>query len=85
MDSSGCQLYSTASPGRLKKLDRMHREGIRIYRGAFRTSSIEFLHVEANDPHLELRRNELGQRFLYKLRRNTSYTKLLNILDDRDD
>ena len=43
----GCQIYNTASAGRLKVLDR---EGIRIYTGAFKTSHIESLHVEANDP-----------------------------------
>ena len=60
------QLYNTAFTGRLKKLDSIHREDIRIYTGAFRTSPVEALHVEANDPPLELRRNELGLRFLYK-------------------
>ena len=68
----GCQLYNTASTGRLKKLDSIHREGIRIYTGAFRTSPVEALHVESNDPPLELRRNELELRFLYKLKRHTS-------------
>ena len=59
----GCQLYNTASTGRTKKLDSIHREGIRIYTGAFRTSPAEALHVEANDQSLELRRNKLGQSF----------------------
>ena len=62
----GCQLYNTASAGRIKKLDSIHREGIRIYTGAFRTSPVETLHAEANDPSLKLRRNELGWRYLYK-------------------
>ena len=62
----GYQLYNTASAGRLKKLDSIHREGIRIYTGAFRTSPVSALHVEANDPPLVLRKNELGLRFLYK-------------------
>ena len=44
----GCQLYNTASAERLKKLDSIHREGVRIYTGAFRTSPVESLHVEAN-------------------------------------
>ena len=63
----GCQLYNSASAGRLKKLDSIHREGIRIYTGAFKTSPVEALHVEANDPSLELIRNELEHR-------NTKYT-----------
>ena len=58
----GCQLYNTLSARRLKKLDSIHRKGIRIYTGPFGTSSVEAL---------ELRRNELG--FLYKLKSNTSY------------
>ena len=52
----GCQLYNTASPGKLKKLDSIHREGIKIYKGAFRTSPVEVLHVETNSPSLEIRK-----------------------------
>ena len=44
----GCQLHNTASAGRLKKLDGIHREGIRIFTRAFRTSPVKALHVEAN-------------------------------------
>ena len=62
-----CRLYNTAYSERLKKLDTIHREGIRIYTGAFRTSTVETLLVETNDPLLQLRRDELGLRFLYKL------------------
>ena len=58
---NGCPLYNTASAGKLKKLDSIHREGIRIYTRAFRNSL-----VEANDPPLEL-------RFWYKQKSNTSY------------
>ena len=64
----GCQLYNTASVGRLKKLDSIHRKDIRIFAGAYRTSL-----VEANNPTLELRRNKLGLRFMYKLKSNSSY------------
>ena len=42
----GCQQYNTALPERLRKLDSIHREGIRIYTGAFRTSPVEALHVK---------------------------------------
>ena len=79
-----CQLYNTASAGRLKKLNSIHKEGMRIYTGALRTSPVEALHVETADPPLELRRNELGLKFLYKLKNNTSYIETLNILDDRE-
>ena len=56
MDYS-CQLYNTASAERLIKLDNIHREGIIIYTGAFRTSPVEALNVEANNPPLELGMN----------------------------
>ena len=45
---------------------------------------VEPLHVEANNPLLELRRNELGLKFLYKLKNNTSYIETLHTLDDRE-
>ena len=80
----GCQLYKTASTGSLKKLDNIHSKGIRVYTGAFRTLPVEVLHVEANDTPLELRRNELGQIFLYKLKSNTSCIGALNALDRED-
>ena len=77
----GCQLYNIGSAGRIKKLDRIHREGIIIYTGAFRTSPVEVLHVKTNNPPLKLRRNKLGLRFLYKtkkqhhIHRHTKYTE----------
>ena len=68
----GCQFYSTATKNRFKNLDSIHREGIRLYTGAFKTS-IELLHSEANEPSLDKRRNELGLRFLYRLKGNPTY------------
>ena len=67
------------------KLDSIHREGIRIYTGAFKTSPIESLHVEANEPSLEKRRTELGLRYLYRLRGNPTYTDTLVTLDNTED
>ena len=49
------KIYNTASPGRLKKLDSIHREGLRIYKGAFRTLPLKALHNEANDQPQKLR------------------------------
>ena len=70
---------------REKKYSKAYTEGIRIYTDTFKTSPIESLHAEACNPTMELRRNELGPRFLYKLRSNFTYTESLNILDDRED
>ena len=58
---------------------------IRIYTGAFRISPIESLHIEANDTPMELRRNELGLRFLYRLKSNSSYIETLNTLENNKD
>ena len=80
-----CQLYNTASPTRLKKLNSIHREGIRIYTYAFIISPVEAMHEEANNPPLELGRNELGLIFLYKLKSSTSYIETLNTLDNSED
>ena len=68
-----------------KKLDSIHREGIIIYTDVFKTSPVKALHVEANDPLLELKRNKLGLRFLNKLKSNTSYIEKVNTLDNRED
>ena len=46
-------------------------------------SPIESLHPEAYNLPLELRSNELGLIFLYRLRNNATYTESLNTLDDR--
>ena len=43
------------------------------------------LHVEANDPSLELRRNELELRYLYKLKSNPAYIHTLNTLENNVD
>ena len=67
-----------------KKLNSTNRKGISIHTGAFRTSSVESLNAETCDPTMELRRNELRLRFLYRLRNNSTYTDSLNTLDDRE-
>ena len=44
------------------KKPRQHRH----YTGAFKTSLLQALLAETNGPPLELRRNELGQRYYIK-------------------
>ena len=71
-------------PREAKKLNVIHSEGIRIYKGAFKTSLVESLHTEAYGPSMELRRNKLDLRFMCRQRNNSTYTISLNILDDRE-
>ena len=73
-----CQVYISFSAEILKKLDSIH---IRIYKRAFRTSPVEALHVEANDPLLELKKKQTGTKIpvqtkkQHLIHRNTKYTQ----------
>ena len=40
-------------------LDTVHHQGLRLALGAFRTSPVESLYVEAEEPSLYLRREKL--------------------------
>ena len=51
----GCIVYGSARPWYIKFLDTVHHQGIRLSLGAFRTSPVESLYVEANEPSLENR------------------------------
>ena len=66
----GCQIYNTASAGRLKKLDNTHTEGRHknIYRG-LQNFTIRIPTCRSKLPPW----NKLGLRFLYKLKSNSSY------------
>ena len=59
----------------------MHIKGTIIYTGTFRILLVKSLHAEAYDAMLELKSNELGLRFLYRI----TYTESLNTLNDRED
>ena len=43
------------------------------------------VYVESNEPALDKWRNELGLRFLYRLRSNPTYNSTLNTLDSTED
>ena len=60
-------MYGTDASERLKNLESIHKEGIKIYTRYFKISSIEALHVEAND-HLGK-----GKGTLWKKRKVHNY------------
>ena len=64
----GCIVYGSARPWYIKFLDTVHHQGIRLSLGAFRTSPVESLYVEANEPSLEIRRIKLGMQYATKLK-----------------
>ena len=56
----GCIVYGSASKTALAKLFPVHNEGLRLSLGAFCSSPVESLYVEAHEPPLEIRREKLA-------------------------
>ena len=66
----GCLVYGSASKTALAKLDPVHNQGFRPSLGAFRSSPVESLYVEAHEPPLEIRREKLALQYTIKLKAN---------------
>ena len=66
----GCVVYGSARQSYLRKLDSIHNQGLRLALGAFRTSPINSLYAEANEPSLNLRRKKLSMQYYLKLKSN---------------
>ena len=66
----GCIVYGSASKTALAKLDPVHNQGLRLSLGAFRSSPVESLYVEAHEPPLEIRRDKLALQYVLKLKAN---------------
>ena len=59
----GCQFYSSVCKILLSQLDVVHM-GLRLCSGAFQTSPIESKYVDTEHMPLDLRKEELGLRYL---------------------
>ena len=66
----GCIVDGSASKTSLAKLDPVHNQGLRLSRGAFCSSPVESLYVEAHEPPLEIRRDKLALWYILKLKAN---------------
>ena len=66
----GCLVYGSASKTALAKLDPVHNQGLRLSLGAFRSSPVESLYVEAHEPPLEIRREKLALQYTIRLKAN---------------
>ena len=66
----GCIVWGSARKSYTQMLDPIHHQGIRICLGAFRTSPVESLYVEAGEPSLYSRRIRLAMNYVLKLRSN---------------
>ena len=51
-------------------LETVHHQGIRLVLGAFRTSPVARLYVEADEPALSLRREKLSLQYATRLAAN---------------
>ena len=63
----GCIIYGSARKSYLQMLDPMHNQGLRLALGAFRTSPVASLYVEADEPSLYSRREKLSLQYAIRL------------------
>jgi len=68
----GSMVYGSAPKSYLEKLKPIQNRALRICLGAFRTSPVSSLHVEANELPLHLRREKLALQYALKLKANPS-------------
>ena len=68
----GCIIYGSARKSYLQMLDPIHNEGLRLALGAFRTSPVASLYVEADEPSLYSRREKLSLQYAIRLAANPS-------------
>ena len=66
----GSIVYGSTCKSYIGMLDTVHNQGIRICLGAFRTSPMQSLYVEAHEPPLHIRRIKLALQFSVKLMSN---------------
>ena len=68
----GSIVYGSARKSYLQMLDTVHNQGLRLALGAFRTSPVSSLNVEANELSLWLRRENLSLQYAIRLAANPS-------------
>ena len=68
----GSIVYGSARKSYLQMLDTVHNQGLRLALGAFLTSPVSSLNVEADEPSLWLRREKLSLQYAIRLAANPS-------------
>ena len=68
----GSIVYGSPRKSYLQMLDTVHNQGLRLALGAFRTSPVSSLNVEADEPSLWLRREKLSLQYASRLAINPS-------------
>ena len=77
----GCIVYRNASASLLRLLDPIHNQGLRLSLGAFKSSPVESLYVEANELPLAERRQELVMKYGLRIRGNPSNPAYKSVFD----
>ena len=78
----GCIAYGSARKSFLQLLDPVHNQGLRICLGAFRTSPIESLYVDAHEPCLGARRAKLSLQYASKIMSLPNQPTYNTVFDD---
>ena len=68
----GCIIYGSARKLYLQMLDPIHNQEFRLALGAFRTSPVASLYVEADEPSLYSQREKLSLQYAIRLAANPS-------------
>ena len=77
----GSIVNRSARKSYLKSLDTIHHQGLGLPLGAFRTSPVESLYAESNEPSMYIRREKLSLQYVTKLAanpRNSAYDCVFN-------
>jgi len=77
----GCVVYGSARKSVLESIARVQNTALRTCLGAFRTSPVSCLHVEAGELLLELRRQQLYLQYISKLSSNPCNPDFSNVFD----
>ena len=78
----GSEVYSSATEARLRVLDSVHHAGVRLATGAFRSSPIPSLLVDAGVLPLDLRRQSVMMRCWFRSQRLPDSVSCQSILRD---
>ena len=81
----GCLAYGTASKSKLKQLDTIHHQALRLCLGAFHTTPIESLYAETNLHSLTYRRKILGIKYYARTLTIDKTKTICNLYDKRRD
>ena len=64
----GCIVYGSFHKSYLQMLDPVHNQDLMLFLGAFRTSPVESLYVDAPEPSLGARRAKLSLQYASKIK-----------------